>query len=72
MRTIKLIILGFIIGLFFGYAWHFFAVKDKLEVYRNYEQVLRQKNAEITNFKFRSELCCGYILHNAKKRRSYE
>lgn len=70
-EKIEFIVAGIVIGLFLGYAWHFFAVKDKLEVYRNYEQILKEKDAEIVNLKFRSELCCGYVnfLTDIKKKR---
>jgi len=58
---------GIIIGVMLGYAWHYFAVKDKLEVYRNYEQILKQKDAQIANYQIRSELCCGYVNYVLQK-----
>jgi len=60
---------GIAIGVILGYAWHYFAVKDKLEVYKNYEQILKQKDTQIMNYKFRSELCCGYINYALQKKR---
>jgi hypothetical protein len=50
-----------------GYAWHYFAVKNKLEIYNNYEQILRQKDVQIINYQFKAELCCGYIKYTLKK-----
>ena len=65
MKNLKLIIIGVLIGIVLGYMWHFFAVKDKLEVYRNYEQILKQKNSKIINLEFRSQLCCGCLLYTS-------
>jgi len=66
-RLFSLLIVGIAIGVILGYAWHYFAVKDKLEAYKNYEQILKQKNAQLLNYQFRSELCCGYIKYAIKK-----
>jgi len=64
------LLVGMVIGVMLGYAWHYFAVKDKLEVYRNYEQILKQKDAQILNCQFRSELCCGYVKYALQKSNS--
>jgi Tfp pilus assembly protein PilO len=66
-RLFNWLLIGIAIGVILGYAWHYFAVKDKLEVYKNYEQMLKQKDTQILNYQFRSELCCGYIKYVIKK-----
>ena len=66
-KLFSYLLVGIAIGVMLGYAWHYFAVKDKLEVYRNYEQILKQKDAQILNYQFRSELCCGYRARPAAR-----
>ena len=68
-KLFSYLLVGIAIGVMLGYAWHYFAVKDKSEVYRNYEQILKQKDAQILNYQFRSELCCGYINYALQKKR---
>jgi Tfp pilus assembly protein PilO len=68
-KLFSYLLVGIAIGVMLGYAWHYFAVKDKLEVYRNYEQILKQKDAQILNYQFRSELCCGYINYALQNKR---
>ena len=68
-KLFSYLLVGIAIGVMLGYAWHYLSVKEKLDVYRNYEQILKQKDTQIMNYKFRSDLCCGYINYALQKKR---
>jgi len=66
-KNFNFLLIGLFIGVILGYAWHFSAVKDKLNVYQNCQRIINQKEAQIRNCKLRSELCCGYLEHLIKR-----